>query len=95
MADPVGSGYSIEAQLTGIDSIAGLQFEIRPRNGNNLPEKLPQIFVKMPWGKTITLDVRFSYTIDDIKCMIEKVAGSPIDQQRLIYAGQQLNSKIN
>lgn len=31
VVDSVGSGYSVEAQVTGIDSIAGLQFEIIPQ----------------------------------------------------------------
>ena len=30
VAMPVGQGYSVEAQMTGKESIAGLQFEITP-----------------------------------------------------------------
>lgn len=33
VAMPMGSGYSVEAQLTGTDAVGGLQFEITPSRG--------------------------------------------------------------
>lgn len=86
-----GTGYSIEAQLTGADTTTVLQFEICTMCNYAL-----NIFVRTLGGKTINVrEFPSRGIVRSLKLCIQKSEGILANDQRLIFASRQMDSGMS
>merc|ERR1719245_1759915 len=52
-----------------------------------------EIMVKTLTGKSIPLIVKSGNTVSELKCMIQDSEGVPPDQQRIVFAGYQMEDR--
>ena len=81
VAMPMGSGYSVEAQVTGQEVAGGLQFEITPHADKT-------VFVRTLTGRTVAVAIDFDESILTLKEIISDMENIPVSRQRLVYAGR-------
>ncbi|KAH6673577.1 hypothetical protein B0J14DRAFT_512163 [Halenospora varia] len=90
VAMPIGSGYSVEAQVTGEDVAGGLQFEITPE-----AKIIDILVITIVNGKVLQFDFTLpsSTTVDTVKLRIQKdpkFQPEDIRKYRLVFEGQAL-----
>ncbi|KAL8749266.1 MAG: hypothetical protein Q9184_006875 [Pyrenodesmia sp. 2 TL-2023] len=101
VAMPLGSGYSVEAQVTGQETTGGMQFLVVPTKHQPTPLKGPprpgtmSVVVRTLTGKDIEVHNLTPETfVDGLKGLIQELEGIPPDQQRLIWEGRQLEDVL-
>ncbi|KAF5592002.1 uncharacterized protein FSUBG_10306 [Fusarium subglutinans] len=90
VAMPVGSGHSVEAQMTDERHTACLQFEVTRLDSHEDEERAINIIVRALTGKPFAMKISNHAFIKDISQKLHDLEGFPVDKQRLIFRGEML-----
>ncbi|KAH6642766.1 integral membrane protein [Boeremia exigua] len=95
VAMPFGSGYSLESQVTGIDTAGGIQFEITPytppNTDRNTDDKHFQIIMDTPYPGKFSITVKYDEVIKQVKNLLYKRTKFPPHEQILTFSGKRLD----
>ena len=86
-------GAGPPARCASHDQSAAQRASAAARRAALLKKASYQIFIKTLTGKTHTIHVSALFSILDVKECLQDTAGTPVDQQRLIFAGKQLEDE--
>ncbi|KAF2833813.1 hypothetical protein CC86DRAFT_415799 [Ophiobolus disseminans] len=86
VAMPQGSGYSVEAQITGQEVTGGFQFEVTPFD----TKQYMTVYVKNPSCLAKQYRLRTDCMVEDLKQIVVPHVGAGPDQQRLYFCEAQM-----
>lgn len=93
VAMPFGSGRSVEAQMTGKETTAGIQFEITPYKTSHIAKDECRLYIKCLDGRRLPIRISGTENGSKLKSRIQDKYGIIPDQQHLIFAGKQLGDE--
>ncbi|KAM0369743.1 hypothetical protein ACHAPY_010920 [Fusarium culmorum] len=91
---PVGTGHSIEAQMTGAEKAAGVRFEITGLGSKPPKRDIITIDIETLKGKVHRIMTSRQETTEQLKHRMEFFQGVRPSEMRLIYAGRQLEDGL-
>ncbi|RGP63882.1 integral membrane [Fusarium longipes] len=94
VAMPVGTGHSVEAQMTVQEITAGIQFEITRLDLNVCNKNPIYVTLKTLTGKSISITTSLEEMVYDLKLRCQALEGMPACIQRLIFDGHQLRDDM-
>ena len=82
---------AVPAAITAADTTTTLAGTIQlGGGGGDPPGTVQQIFIRDLTGKCRTMEIKPEFTVDDIKKGITDMIGIPVEKQRLVFKGREL-----